>query len=154
MDGDYCVWGGFSPKQKDVKATLSLDGLRIHDNKVLSLSTPNNPYDGESVFLGGATAVNADSHTVVVMGGVNKDIFLEALNNPADDYLTWSPERYRFNGKVFAFDGHDWSLIGENPLLKRAGATLVFHRGTYYLIGGELKPGIRTPSVCRITLNK
>lgn len=154
VDGDYCVWGGFSPKQKDVKATLSLDGLRIHDNKVLSLSTPNNPYDGESVFLGGATAVNADSHTVVVMGGVNKDIFLEALNNPADDYLTWSPERYRFNGKVFAFDGHDWSFVGENPLLKRAGATLVFHRGTYYLIGGELKPGIRTPSVCRITLNK
>jgi sialate O-acetylesterase len=149
VDGDFCVWGGFSPMHADVPATLSLDGLRFHDNEVSSLASP---FDGETVFLGGATATNMNAQTVVAMGGVNKDIFLKALNNPADDYLTWSPDRYRFNGKVFMFTSHGWKYVGENHHLRRAGATLVKYGESLYLIGGELKPGIRTPSVCRIEM--
>jgi sialate O-acetylesterase len=149
VDGDFCVWGGFSPKRADVPATLSLDGLRFHDNEVSSLASP---FDGETVFLGGATATNMNAQTVVAMGGVNKDIFLKALNNPSDDYLTWNPDRYRFNGKIFMFTTHGWKYVGENHHLRRAGATLVKHGDSLYLIGGELKPGIRTPSVCRIEM--
>ena len=149
VDGDFCVWGGFSPKRADVPATLSLDGLRFNDNEVSSLASP---FEGETFFLGGATATNMNAQTVVAMGGVNKDIFLKALNNPADDYLTWSPDRYRFNGKVFMFTTQGWKYVGENHHLRRAGATLVKHGNSFYLIGGELKPGIRTPSVCRIEM--
>ena len=151
VNGDYCVWGGFSPKRVDALASLSMDGLCFHHDDTSSLAGPVYPLTGESVFLGGAAAVNIDSYTLVVMGGVNKDVFLNALNNPVADYLTWQSDRYKFNDKIFAYDSQGWKFIGENRQLKRAGATLVVYRGQLYLIGGELKPGIRTPSVCRIT---
>lgn len=151
VNGDFCIWGGFSPKRSDVPASLSLDGLHVHHGEVHHISGPVHPYTRDPVFLGGAASVNIDSGTVVAMGGVNKDVFCEALNHPAPDYLTWSQEKYQFNGCVFIFNSQGWKAVGENNLLKRAGAALVYHRESLYLIGGELKPGIRTPSVCRVS---
>ena len=152
VNGDFCVWGGYQPKTSHAEASLSLDGLSFHDGESIQTDGPHDPYYDKKVFLGGAAAVNLNDDAVVVMGGVNGSIFLEALNHPAPDYLTHPHEWYQFSPWVFKYGPEGWRLLGQSYHVARAGATLVSHKGCLYLIGGELKPGIRIPSVCRITI--
>ena len=110
------------------------------------------PTHQEKLSLCGAAAVNLNADMVVVMGGVDNDIFLHALNSPAPDYLTHPSEWYRFSPWLFSYGRKGWNPVGQSRHVARAGASLVAHKGILYLIGGELKPGIRVPSVCRITI--
>ena len=152
IKGKYCVWGGYMPKKGNQEATLSLNGLCFDGSHIRFLSGPIDPTDSRTSFLGGAVALNLSRNTVVTMGGVNRDVFLEALNHPAHDYLKHPVEWYRFNPYVFVFHENEWKYIGKSQYVARAGATLVNHKNNLYLIGGELKPGVRTPTVCRINI--
>ena len=154
IDGDYYVWGGYTPKTKRKKAFLSLDGMKFDANDVYDVDGPVVIGEDDKVFLGGAAAVNMDDLTLVAMGGVDKDIFLKALNNPVPDYLTHPIEWYRFNPYIFVYYYGEWNTVGASQHVARAGAALVKHGKSLYLIGGELKPGIRTPSVCRIDIKQ
>ncbi|MBR5656534.1 MAG: cyclically-permuted mutarotase family protein [Prevotella sp.] len=149
---DYCVWGGYKQKMEKTEASLSFDGLSFHNDKATRLDGPMHPHYHEMWSLCGAAAVNINNNDVVVMGGVDKDIFLNALNNPAQDYLTHPSEWYRFSPWIYSYESKGWSPIGQSSHVARAGAVLAMHKGVLYLIGGELKPGIRVPAVCRITL--
>ena len=40
----------------------------------------------------------------------------------------------------------------ESPLLARAGAQVVMRGHTLYYIGGELKPGLRSPGIVKVDL--
>ena len=152
INGDYYVWGGYTPKSKKKKASLLLDGMIFDASNVYDVDGPTIEDDG-NVFLGGAAAVNLDELTLVTMGGVNKDIFLKALNRPASDYLTHPVEWYQFNPYIFVYFYDRWISVGASSHVARAGAVLVKHHDDLYLIGGELKPGIRTPTVCRINIS-
>ena len=154
IDREYCVWGGYSPKTDDQDASLSLDGMCFDDGNIFRIDGPSNSADGRTSFLGGAAAINLDSNTVVAMGGVNRDVFLEALNHPAPDYLTHPIDWYKFSPWVFVCRDKMWTPVGASQHVARAGAALVKHHDDLYLIGGELKPGIRTPSVCRIIISR
>lgn len=149
-DGHYCVWGGFTPKQGDQLATLSLNGIEYAE----SPTSVNGPEDehGEKIFLGGGCAVNLSSKRVLAVGGVNKDVFLKAVNTPEPGYLTHPVEWYKFNPNICLFDKGQWKVIGESKVTARAGAALVVVGDDVYIIGGELKPGIRTPDIYRITI--
>ena len=153
-DGQFCVWGGFSPKTLDADATLSMSGLNC-EKKSRHLLPPMTK-DHTQVFLGGAAAVNVSEDAIVAIGGVNKDIFLAALNHPTSDYMMHEPSWYRFNSHVFLYKDKGigcWSDLGESTHTARAGAALVSHQGKLYVIGGELKPGIRVPGVTRLTID-
>lgn len=152
INGNYYVWGGYTPKTKRKKASLMLDGLKFDASEVYDVDGATLMFDEEKVFLGGAAAVNINEITLVAMGGVNKDIFLKALNHPAPDYMTHPVEWYQFNPYIFVYLVDEWVTAGMSQHLARAGAALVKHNESLYLIGGELKPGIRTPSVCRIEI--
>lgn len=150
--GRFFVWGGFTPKQGDKPATLNLSGTEYG-------ATPRptaGPVDehGEKVFLGGACAVNLSPKRALVLGGVNKDVFLKALNSPEPGYLTHPATWYRFNPKLCLFEKGQWRIIGSSPVTARAGAAAVVYKNDVFLIGGELKPGIRTPDIYRITIKK
>jgi len=147
--GEFCVWGGFSPKDANQKASLSLNGMALGKETRRRATPVTRQY--QSVFLGGGAAVNVSENVIVALGGVNKSIFLNALNNPAPDYMTHEPSWYQFNTNVFLYDGY-WRIMGQSEHTARAGATVVCHQGKVYVIGGELKPGIRVPEVCRLTL--
>ena len=41
----------------------------------------------QPLFVGGGAAINLCSDQLLVMGGVNKDVFLSAVNHPQPDYL-------------------------------------------------------------------
>ena len=86
----------------------------------------------------------------LVVGGVHRDIFLQALNNPQPDYLRHPAEWYCFNPDILLYDYGEWRLVGRSQVTARAGAALVWFENAVYLIGGELKPGIRSPHIFKL----
>lgn len=150
------MWGGFAGKGDNREATLNTDGLAFNpaSGKWSELASPVNS-NAEPVSTGGGIAVTLPDGRIVVTGGVNKDVFLEALRNQAPDYLSHPIEWYRFNDQVCVYDpvASTWSLGGTDSEIARAGAAAaVTPEGEIWLIGGELKPRIRTPKVSKIKL--
>ena len=100
----------------------------------------------------------ADGRTIYATGGVNKDIFLDAISGRyklvrQTEYLLQPISWYRFSGNLYRFDvkkGKWLNTTFVDKALARAGAQVVdTPLGTYY-IGGELKPAVRTPQIVMI----
>lgn len=147
-NGRLWLWGGFAGKHNGHDATLQTDGL-VYDpatNKWAPLPAPTDA-EGNAVSLGGGCAATLADGRIAALGGVNKDVFLQALQNQAPDYLMHPIEWYRFNPNVFIFDPatQTWSVALTTPDAARAGASAIpMPDGSLYLYGGELKPRIRT----------
>lgn len=151
------LWGGFAPKYDGKEATLETDGLVYcpKKNRWTKISSPING-NGEAVSLGGGTALTLADGRIVAAGGVNKDIFLSALRSTPEGYLEHPNSWYRFNPNVMVFDPRngEWSTLLTSPDAARAGGVLVNSGfGTLYLIGGELKPRIRTAEILPISID-
>ncbi len=150
------LWGGFAGKGDNRPATLDTDGLEFNPEagKWKQIPAPVAP-SGETISTGGGVACTLPDGRIVVTGGVNKDIFLEALQNQAPDYLSHPIEWYRFNSFVLVFDPikNEWKIAADDPETARAGAAaVVTSEGEVLLIGGELKPRIRTPRISSIVV--
>lgn len=150
------MWGGFAGKGENREASLNTDGLMFDpaSGKWSALPAPVNTA-GDAVSTGGGIAVTLPDGRIVVTGGVNKDVFLEALRNQAPDYLSHPIEWYRFNDLALVFDpkAEKWSIGAQDSEMARAGATAALTpAGEIWLIGGELKPRIRTPKVSKVKL--
>ena len=116
--------------------------------------------------LVGCAAVNDGAGGMLIFGGVNAEIFREALENPPPDYLRRAPAWYRFNADVlrlsFGADGKaKWEKLGNVPATARAGASAAVvgaRRGPagteldVVFVCGELKPGFRSPECVRIRI--
>lgn len=145
--GRLYLWGGFDP----AKGTVSAKGYRYDPATDIWCEIPGLPDGG--TLTGGCAATLADGR-IACAGGVDRTIFAAALQFPAEklrDYLSQPPAAYRFRTEVWIFDpaSEQWSPAGASCRTARAGAALVPHAGGLYLLGGEIKPGIRTPDVCR-----
>lgn len=152
------VWGGFAGKHNGKEATLELDGLRYDPrrNKWTRITGPKDS-DGIALATGGGTALTLADGRIALAGGVNKDIFLDALRNQAPDYLKHPIEWYRFNPNVIIFDPttEKWSIALTSADAARAGAVMVESMpGQLSLMGGELKPRIRSMETFKIILNE
>lgn len=137
------IWGGFyggDPK------TVHTSGL-CYDPATDTWTDMPEPAPG--VTLSGGVAVTLDPNRIVCTGGVNRQIFLDAITCQAPDYLEHPIEWYKFNGKTYIFHplDHTWHCLGNSkPERARAGATTAtLPNGTILLMGGELKPRVRTP---------
>ncbi len=157
------VWGGFSQDEENSK--VHCDGLRydIPSGLWQSLPAPRSA-DGQELTLSGGTATTIKSPKekrlfIVCTGGVNKDIFLDAISRryqltEKDEYLNHTIEWYRFNGQLLTFDTSAKKWLTPAPhdkRLARAGAQAVVTDGQIFYIGGELKPAVRTPDIVRTT---
>lgn len=154
--GKLYLWGGFAGRHDGNEPTLELDGL-VYDpasGRWTEIPGPRTA-DGTPVATGGATASTLPDGRIVVAGGVNKDVFLEALVNQAPDYLDHPIAWYRFNPTVYIFNPADgqWTIGPSNTLFARAGAvSLPLSGNSLLLFGGELKPRVRTPRTISIKL--
>ena len=85
---------------------------------------------------------------------MNKDIFLAALQHPEKDYLLHPAEWYKFNDRILIYNirQNTWQEVARNSQTARAGAALTGWDKVFYNINGELKPGIRTPEIIKITI--
>lgn len=150
------LWGGFAGKADGREASLETDGL-AYDIKKKKWVALNAPLDrnGNEVSTGGGVAVNLPDGRIAVVGGVNKDVFIEALRNQAPDYLSHPVEWYKFNSFILVYDPatESWEIADDTPAAARAGAgAAVAHDGTVLLVGGEIKPRIRTADILKINL--
>ena len=155
--GKLYVWGGFSTASEGREATLSVDGYAYtpSSREWKQVATPTDE-NGVEVSLGGGVALPMGEDAVLCAGGVNKDIFLQALQgiHTGKEYLSRPVEWYQFNRKLLKYDVKEdkWTCLGDYEQGARAGAAMVSDGESYYIINGELKPGIRTKDINRIKI--
>ncbi len=176
LQGTYLyLWGGFAGAGVGRPATLSVDGYRYHPetDTWTSVATPVGA-DDIDISLGGGTSIALGDSLILCMGGVNKTVFLDALKREEqlkqallDDnmvlvdslkqagklYMTMPVEAYHFNDRVLVYNTHQdvWQEVLRTPFTARAGAVIVGLDSVFYHLHGELKPGIRTSSIVRIS---
>lgn len=143
------VWGGFDP----LKKSAADYGLRYDLASGEAVPTAPIPDRGTAV---GATVVQAPDGVAWLTGGVNREIFNNALNLPSDksaEYLSQPVEYYRFRREIFRFDPatEEWSSAGCCDKTARAGAGVVTADGSLIIINGEEKPGIRSADCTIVT---
>lgn len=171
------LWGGFAGSSDGQSATLSTDGYCYSpaSGQWRQIATPVGK-DSVSVSLGGGAGIALSDSLIVCMGGVNKDVFLSALQREeklkaavaSDDrceihrlktlgkeYMLWPAEKYRFNDRILIYNTRrdSWTEVSRHPGVARAGAALVGKGNTFFSMNGELKPGIRTPEINKITIH-
>ncbi len=176
--GESClyVFGGFAAAAGDRPATLSLTSLRYRPSarRWERAATPATA-DGRPIALGGGAGLALGDTAALCLGGVDGDIFLAALRREerlararavgndslvaaleaaGHRYMTQPEAWYRFNRRVLRYSATSdrWTVAGEAPQAARAGAALTGHGTTLYWLGGERKPGVRTPEAWRIEL--
>jgi N-acetylneuraminic acid mutarotase len=104
------------------------------------------PYDaeGNEISLGGGMGTSFGEGMILCAGGVDKDIFLKALQGiyAGKEYLSHPVEWYRFNRNLLLYhpQTNKWTTLGEYEQGARAGAVIVSQDGFHYIINGELKP--------------
>ena len=151
VEGMFCQWGGCTPKTDTELTALNIAGQSL-THPLKELLPPKNDA-GEEIYLGGAAAISLADDAFVAIGGVNKDVFLEAVNHPQPGYMTHPVAWYRFNPYICVYQKGKWHIAGKEQITARAGASLAKHGHDVYLIGGELKPGVRTPDIYRLTFS-
>lgn len=154
--GKVYVWGGFAPKGENREATLDTDGY-CYDPEEDIWQPVAGPTDaeGDAVSLGGGIAVTLADGRIAAAGGVNRHIFLAALQSQPADYLQHPASWYRFNPTVYIFDPQSckWSIAATSDEYARAGAAAALCGDSLILLGGELKPRIRTPKTSVVKLD-
>ena len=163
--------GGFFGGDNNLKPAMATDILRYNASSE-EWTKVGEQIDSETkeVFsLGGATAMTFENRYILCLGGVNHDIFLDAIttqynigyNSELTDnekreknlefskfYMTQPVNYYKFNSECRVYDTQTgkWSVIDNTTDAARAGATLVFDANQFYTVQGELKPGVRSAS--------
>lgn len=148
------LFGGFAGRTATAEPSMSTDGF-VYDTKSNKWKALEGPVDadGKPLSLGGGCAV-AVGNEVICLGGVNAEIFLSALRAQPADYLAHPVEWYSFNPALVSYDTTTgkWTILTETPDIARAGASAVTAGNEIIVMGGELKPRIRTTRVSRLSL--
>ena len=170
------VLGGFfggdatkTPTMGEKVLAFSLKQQQWHE--VTLQENPNK----EIFSLTGATALAIDNRYIACFGGVNHSLFINTITDLyhlgkdtslTDDqrkhknydymshYMTQPIAYYKFNQECYLFDTHtkQWLVLHIQPDFARAGATLVGTPNEFYLIQGELKPGVRSPKTYKLKI--
>lgn len=179
-EGAECLYmiGSFADTDTDTPASASLVGYQYHDGAWHDLPLPEG-LDG--VTFGGGSITRLSDGTFVLGGGVHSERFVPALQrgqamararaegdtHALDSlqaehrrYLMHPEEWYHFTPTAWRFTPRadsPWSVWGTHPDLARADAVWLTHpdeEGAIIVVGGELKPGIRTPSIRLVSQDK
>jgi len=154
----FYLFGGFSP----VTQKTQTDGI-AYDIKsaTWTRTSPILPSGKGAVTtaLSGATAVTSGFSSVLFFGGVNKQVFEQALAAPSADYLTHVPEWYKFGNRILVYQTitDAWTFIDQDERLARAGASVAPFKDTegnlhWLLVNGESKPGMRSAAVTDVEM--
>lgn len=149
---DALVW---NLKTKSKRTVYMTDGFT--QNKTAGVSGVSGASPSPTYFaLVGSTAVTCGANNILFFGGVDKQTFESALQHPQPDYLSHPAEWYHFRDSLLVFNTitDAWSNAFGDPRLARAGAAVVkgSQPNTYYIINGELKPGLRSADVTQLTI--
>lgn len=122
------------------------------------------------VGLSGGKAIALSDGQIAIVGGYNKQLFdkyvsgiagIDKEKNPevfktfVNSYMSMKPEDYRWNAKVLSFDPNtnQWGSFGDNPYLPNCDSAIISQGdNAFTLVGGEIKPGLRTPDAKSVTI--
>ncbi|MCR5130832.1 MAG: sodium/solute symporter [Prevotella sp.] len=168
---ELLVMGGFNAETKTCSnagiswnlKTKATHAIELYKGFARNLSVSVGPdpikmYDANQYFaLVGASTLPCGANNILVFGGVNKKTFETALQNLDPDYLNHPAEWYNFNDSLLVYNTITgaWSTTFADHRLARAGAAIVKgnEANTYYIINGELKPGVRSADVSKLTID-
>ena len=144
------VWGGFDPVSSEVYSK----GWCLDIASGEWSETAGVPDGGTFV---GASGVTLPDGRLLVVGGVNREIFRKALHNGPEDripYLSMDPAAYHFRDIAWVFDpqAEGWQQAGTSGRTALAGAGICIYKRGVIIAGGEIKPGIRSPHIFKLDL--
>ena len=164
-DPELFLFGGFDPatkkcSDKGISWNLKTKTAKfIPQNSKLPIGEVENStfnIQHSTFSLVGATALPCGASNILFFGGVNKEIFESALQNPQPDYLTHPAEWYQFRDSLIVYNTITgaWSSRYADERLARAGAAVVkgAEGNTFYIVNGESKPGIRSADASKLTI--
>lgn len=155
----FALVGGFYFDKEKGEATLDRAGVIFYPNENKWEKIPPMPEEISEAGLVGAAATEYDGGLLIV-GGVNAEIFKNAVEKPAPDYLRHDPAWYKFNADAIFLaidaDGNAvWKKLGSVPAFARAGASLVpVSADKFAYICGESKPGVRSTDCVLVKISK
>jgi len=115
-----------------------------------------------------AAVTTLDQKNYFVFGGVNKTIFETYFNDVVDAaanpklqeevnarYFNQRPEDYQFTAQVLSYSParNQWRNLGSDPNPITVGSGIAIKGNRVILIGGEIKPGLRSPNVKSVTVH-
>ena len=175
----FYLMGGYRPASDTEKGFAHTDGLVYNPQTGTWKNTaPIRPFGkGEPMTLVGAQGVPSGCAHIVFFGGDDRHIFTEAINRPFEIsrlegetsestprlselreqmslYMTHPAEWYQFNDELIIYHTitDTWVRESRSPLLARAGAAVVPYDGSWVVINGESKPGVRASEVTAVTM--
>lgn len=111
----------------------------------------------KKISLLGARSAKLNDHTMLVIGGFDKEVYDHAVAQMAQlkdeallefklGYFGADPSELLWNRNILLYDADtdQWSSIGEVPFDAPCGQALVLDGDRIYSINGEIKPGTRT----------
>ena len=167
-DGKIYVFSGNGKPTPDATSPIIFDTVHAYD---IATDTWSTVETATPVGLSGAKALALSDGRIALVGGYNKaqfDTYLaevaatdkekhpEGFKALVEGYMGREPAAYAWNGTVLAYDpaANSWGGLGENPYLPNCDSAAV-DRGndTFVVIGGEIKPGLRTPQVKTVSVD-
>lgn len=166
IDANVYVFAGQGKANPADKKLIMFDTVWKYDtvantwSKVLTRS----PMGG---LAAGVTTL--DGQNILFFGGVNKgifdgyfaDYFVAAATNKAmqDEvdarYFEQRPEDYLFTAQVLSYNPakNQWRNLGIDPNPVTIGTGVAVNGNKVTLIGGEIKPGLRSPNAKSVTVS-
>lgn len=181
----FYLVGGFAPATKTEQAWAHTDGWCFNAaTRQWSKMADIVPHgQTEPMTLAGAIGISSGCAHIVFVGGVNKQVFEQAVNRPLlieqtekclqrtptlalqqqlnrlnqeqAAYLNHPEGWYRFNNELVIYHTitDTWVTESQSPLMARAGAAFIRCGHEWIVVNGETKPGIRSAAVTAVKMD-
>ena len=181
----FYLVGGFAPATKTERAWAHTDGWCFNAaTRQWSKMADIVPHgQTEPMTLAGAIGISSGCAHIVFVGGVNKQVFEQAVNRPLlieqtekclqrtptlalqqqlerlnqeqAAYLNHPEGWYRFNNELVIYHTitDTWVTESQSPLMARAGAGFIRCGHEWIVVNGETKPGIRSAAVTAVKMD-
>lgn len=112
------------------------------------------------ISLTGSAFCLIDNENLLITGGFNKQVYDEAVKNLSNieykkEYFSRERKDFKWNDKIliYSFKNGSFKIVNQNFSTSTCGSTLLNMGNYFYLVNGEIKPGIRTGDVYKIERN-
>lgn len=180
MDSLIYIAGGFVPAYDTDGGVVVGSILAYNPNNDVWDFIDSQHKPGEvqtATLIGGTLLTCTQTRQLLFIGGVDANIFQQAITRPqriesarktnnkalqeqlqqeADEYMKQEPEWYNFNNLCYAYnlDNREFVPLLSHPSLARAGAAVLKRDDAIFVVGGELKPGIRANTALCVRRNR
>ncbi len=144
-----------------------LGKLTLSDNYVYDIASDtwtkltDTTFNNKAYTVAGGAAVQLTDSSVIVLGGVNKEVFDDAVTQLGalkgdeleafrQDYFNRTPEQFDFSRQQMVYDiaKNQWKSAGTIPFYGGAGPfPLIKKNSNVWHVSGEIKAGIRVPEI-------